>query len=271
MDPVNELSALKSSGAVGSLEAKKPEAPSPEQLRVLAAQFESMLMSQMLKQMQSAMFGDEDDDSMGFARGPLGDALYADLAGALSKAGGFGLADTLVNPLMRQTADIDSAVPADVSDLEPLSKSFSLEAGTTPAFNFASPAAFGPISSSFGWRQDPFTKASKFHEGTDIRMPIGQDVPVAQSGRVTFAGEQRGYGLTVMVEHGPGLSTRYAHLSEIEVAVGQNVALGQTIAKSGASGRATGPHLHFEVLEGGNPIDPAVGLSRLGTSVQKVE
>jgi murein DD-endopeptidase MepM/ murein hydrolase activator NlpD len=270
MDTIHDLASITSISEAKSLEPKKPDAPSPEQLKVLAAQFEAMLMSQMLKTMQSAMFGDDDDESMGFAKGPLGDALYADLAGALSRQGGFGLADSLVAPLLRQTVAVESGEPA--LSGEPMSlRPAALDALTPGPINLASPIDLGPISSAFGWRQDPLGKAMKFHEGTDIRMPIGQDIPVAQSGRVTFAGEQRGYGLTVMVEHEPGLATRYAHLSEIEVAVGDAVVLGQTIGKSGASGRVTGPHLHFEVLERGTAVDPAVGLARLGTSVQKFE
>jgi len=68
--------------------------------------------------------------------------------------------------------------------------------------------------------------------------------------------ELSGYGLTVVVDHGGGIATRYAHLSEVNVKVGDTVQAGQDIARSGASGRATGPHLHFEVLEAGQPVDP---------------
>ena len=272
MDPTQTLATLNGTGSPTSLEAKKPEAPSPEQMKVLAAQFEAMLMSQMLKSMQSAMFGDDEDDSMGCAKGPLGDALYSDLAGALSRQGGFGLADSLVSPLLRQSSPEDlQPMFGAAANIGPLTTAFSLEEDTAKPFSLASPVALGPISSAFGWRQDPLGKATKFHEGTDIAMPIGQEVPVAQAGRVAFAGEQRGYGLTVVVEHGQGLSTRYAHLSSIDVQVGDGVAMGQTIGKSGASGRATGPHLHFEVLAGGVPVDPAEGLVRLGTSVQRFE
>ncbi len=94
---------------------------------------------------------------------------------------------------------------------------FALPTGMTGTL---APAAFslGPTTSAFGWRQDPFNGAMKFHKGTDIAMPVGQEVPVARAGQVTFAGEQSGYGMTVVVGHGPGLSTRYAHLSEILVA-----------------------------------------------------
>lgn len=267
---LHDLTAIAGTTETGAIDAQKPRAPSPGQLKVLAAEFEAMLMSQMLKQMQSAMFGDDDDDSSGFATGPLGDALYTDLAGALSRAGGFGFADSMLASLMRQTMPVETEALGEIGGAKPL-VDLPLEDLTPAPFGLASPIALGPISSAFGWRQDPLGKTMKFHEGTDIRMPIGQDVPVAQAGRVTFAGEQGGYGLTVTVEHGAGVATRYAHLSSVDVAVGESVALGQTIGKSGASGRVTGPHLHFEVLEGGTPVDPALGLARLGTSVKKTE
>jgi murein DD-endopeptidase MepM/ murein hydrolase activator NlpD len=121
----------------------------------------------------------------------------------------------------------------------------------------------GALTSSFGWRQHPISGGMKFHQGVDIAMPSGRDVPAAQAGQVAFAGEQGAYGLTVVINHGDGVSTRYAHLSAIHVKAGERVGDGQTIAQSGATGRVTGAHLHFEVLENGEPIDPAAGVGRL--------
>jgi murein DD-endopeptidase MepM/ murein hydrolase activator NlpD len=96
----------------------------------------------------------------------------------------------------------------------------------------------------------------KFHKGIDVAVPVGTDVTSPRDGAVTFAGPMSGYGLTVVVDHGDGLATRYAHLSEINVNVGDGVREGQLLARSGATGRVTGPHLHFEVLSDGRPIDP---------------
>jgi murein DD-endopeptidase MepM/ murein hydrolase activator NlpD len=271
MDQTQLLTASTPSTAPATTSLEKaPSAPSPDQLRVLAAQFEAMLMGQMLKQMQSAMFGGDDEEGgSGFAAGPLGDAMYSELSLALSRAGGMGLTESMLTPLMRQSASTDPNSVQPLANLDAMMRSFSLpDADASEGLNLTSPIALGPISSSFGWRPDPFTSGMKFHQGTDIALPIGQEVPAAQSGTVTFAGEQAGYGLTVLVEHGARLATRYAHLSEALVAAGDRVELGQTIAKSGVSGRATGPHLHFEVLDDGRPVDPSVGLTRLGTSVQ---
>ena len=114
----------------------------------------------------------------------------------------------------------------------------------------------GRLSSAYGWRRDPINGSVKFHNGLDLAMPVGQDVPAARPGEVAFAGELSGYGLTVVVRHDDRTSTRYAHLSEILVEPGDAVKAGETIAKSGATGRTTGPHLHFEVLEDGRPVNP---------------
>jgi murein DD-endopeptidase MepM/ murein hydrolase activator NlpD len=91
---------------------------------------------------------------------------------------------------------------------------------------------------------------------------------VAAGGRVVFAGEQGGYGQSVVVEHAPGLQTRYAHLSAISVRPGDQVPAGSQVGRVGQSGRATGPHLHFEVLEQGRRVDPATGAARLAAALK---
>ena len=115
----------------------------------------------------------------------------------------------------------------------------------------------GRVSSSYGWRKDPIDGQTKFHKGVDLAMPVGHDVPAARKGEVAFAGEVNGYGLTVVVRHDDQTATRYAHLSQILVNPGDTVSAGQTIALSGSSGKSTGPHLHFEVIEAGQSVDPS--------------
>ncbi len=117
------------------------------------------------------------------------------------------------------------------------------------------------VTSAYGWRQDPFTGEAKFHNGIDFRAPEGSDVASAGPGRVTFAGSLAGYGTTVIVQHANGLSTRYAHLSEALVQAGDAVTDKQVIGRAGQTGRATAAHLHFEVLDGGVPVDPTRLLS----------
>ena len=96
----------------------------------------------------------------------------------------------------------------------------------------------------------------EYHEGQDIDAEYGDPVLAAGSGRVTIAGRQRGYGNVIYVDHGAGLSTRYGHLSQIHVAVGQTITRGQKIGLVGSTGRSTGPHLHYEVRVNNQPVDP---------------
>ena len=115
----------------------------------------------------------------------------------------------------------------------------------------------GHVTSAYGWRRDPINGTAAFHRGVDIRAAYGDDVSAAAAGRVVSAGEAGGYGTTVVLEHDNGTRTRYAHLSSALVREGEHVQAGQLIGRAGSSGRATGPHLHFEVLDrNGVPLDP---------------
>jgi len=116
---------------------------------------------------------------------------------------------------------------------------------------------YGKLESGVGGRRNPFTgRGHEYHEGQDIDAAWGTPVEAAASGKVTIAGWQRGYGNVVYVDHGSGLSTRYGHLSKINVSVGQNVGTGEVIGLVGSTGRSTGPHLHYEVRINNQPVDP---------------
>lgn len=119
----------------------------------------------------------------------------------------------------------------------------------------------GRISSSFGYRIHPLRFRRIFHEGIDIAVPTGSSVKAAASGKVIFAGNRSGYGKTIIINHGSGLQTLYAHNSKLHVKAGQWVEKGQLICSSGNTGSSTGPHLHFEVRENGRPKNPLDYLS----------
>ncbi len=119
-----------------------------------------------------------------------------------------------------------------------------------------SPVNVGYNSSSFGWRVDPFSGRSAFHEGLDFTAATGTPIHAAAGGRVTFAEQTPDYGKIIKINHGSGLETRYAHASELLVKAGDVVRKGQLIARVGNTGRSTGPHLHFEVRRDGAPMDP---------------
>lgn len=116
------------------------------------------------------------------------------------------------------------------------------------------------ISSGFGNRADPITRQTAFHAGLDFELPLQTPILAAGAGRVSFAGWDGPYGYTVVIRHQHGFSSRYAHASQLLVREGSVVAKGQVIARSGNSGRSTGPHLHFEVIRNSQTLDPAAYL-----------
>ncbi len=112
------------------------------------------------------------------------------------------------------------------------------------------------VSSSFGVRRDPFTGRPALHAGIDFRTPGGTPIHAAGAGRVESAGRSGGYGNLVTIDHGNGVTTRYAHLSSITVKRGQMVNAGDHLGRAGSTGRSTGPHLHYETRIDDEPVDP---------------
>ena len=115
----------------------------------------------------------------------------------------------------------------------------------------------GKLESGFGGRANPFGGGSyEFHSGQDIEATWGDPVVAGASGTVTFVGWQNGYGQLIVIDHGGGLTTRYGHLSHIDVLQGQAVARSEFIGRVGSTGRSTGPHLHYEVRFNDEPVNP---------------
>jgi murein DD-endopeptidase MepM/ murein hydrolase activator NlpD len=115
----------------------------------------------------------------------------------------------------------------------------------------------GQVSAGFGERMDPLSGEGAFHGGLDISVPYGTNVQSAADGIVFLAGPDSAYGNSVLIDHGYGITTRYGHLSKIEVVIGQEVKQGQVIGAVGMTGRTTGPHLHYEVHVHEAPVNPA--------------
>jgi len=132
----------------------------------------------------------------------------------------------------------------------------------------ANPAPGRSISSTFGVRKDPLLGTPALHSGMDFRAPMGSDARATAAGTIVKAGWNGGYGRMVEIDHGDGFSTRYAHLSRIDVKEGQKVTSGETIGEVGSSGRSTGPHLHYEVRRNGDAVDPLRFL-KLGKKVSQ--
>lgn len=120
------------------------------------------------------------------------------------------------------------------------------------------PVTYPSLSSSFGWRKNPVSGRNTMHEGLDFAAPWGTPINASSGGIVVHAGRLGAYGNMVEIDHGNGLSTRYAHVSKINVKVGDLVKQGQQIANVGSTGRSTGAHLHFEVRIADYPLDPSL-------------
>ena len=130
-----------------------------------------------------------------------------------------------------------------------------MEQRAQPAVSRARPSGFswpagGQLSSPYGWRW------GRMHTGIDIANELGAPVVAAAAGQVIWAGVKGGYGYTIIISHGNGYTTLYGHLNDFFVARGQQVRRGQRIGSVGNTGNSTGPHLHFEILVNGEPVDP---------------
>jgi murein DD-endopeptidase MepM/ murein hydrolase activator NlpD len=217
-----------------------------DRLRGAARQLETLV----LKQLVSATKAFSGGDGAGSA---IRADLFADaLADAMVKGGGIGLARQIEDSLTRRGS---ASAVRDPGVLDPAAP-----VGIEQAPFHRVAGGFGKITSSFGLRHDPFDGHLTRHEGVDLAGPEGAQIRAVAGGVVRRAGDRGGYGSTVEIDHGHGLTTLYAHASELLVHDGDPVAPGQPIARVGQTGRATGSHLHFEVRVAGKPVDPARAL-----------
>ncbi len=186
--------------------------------------------------------------------------LFADtLADAVAKSGGLGLGAPVERELRSlQTATSPSAAASNAPST-PGAPTAAPGITQTIRATLADPSA--RVSSPFGPRVDPINGALRQHQGIDIAATAGSPILAAGDGIVVAAGPRGGYGQAVEIQHGSGLTTLYGHASQLLVHPGEHVTQGQPIATVGQTGRATGPHLHFEVREGGHPLNPTRALS----------
>ncbi|WP_247220301.1 M23 family metallopeptidase [Shinella oryzae] len=166
--------------------------------------------------------------------------------GAQTAIGGpFVEPETFSNPFEESINDLDDALDR-------------LDAArrTARKLPFGNPSPGSNITSRFGNRTDPFLGRLALHAGIDFRASTGTQIHSSGAGTVTVAGRNGGYGNMVEIDHGDGLTTRYAHLSRVLVKVGDHVEASDPVGLSGTTGRSTGPHLHYEVRRNGKAIDP---------------
>ncbi|MCE9578764.1 MAG: peptidoglycan DD-metalloendopeptidase family protein [Deltaproteobacteria bacterium] len=200
----------------------------------------------------------------GFAGDTFKDMLDSALSDAMSKAGGVGIAKMLAKPLGIDPKELGgpqiAARPDPAGPDAALTRATfahpDLANGEPPTDRpFAMPV-HGRLSSGFGDRIDPITHTHIPHPGLDIAAREGTEVDAAAAGKVVRAGAAGTYGNLVVIRHPNGLETRYAHLSAVTVKEGDHVDTGDPVGLVGHTGRATGPHLHFEVRRDGVAMDP---------------
>ena len=177
--------------------------------------------------------------------------------------GGAGPVRDISAPELREGLDTLNRQFADsgeqLSVLESMLFNRQLDMNSVPS---REPIANSYITSSFGRRADPIVGGSQFHKGIDFEADVGDPVLAVADGVVSYSGVRSGYGNVIEIDHGNGYVTRYAHNSRLERRVGELIRAGQEIAKAGSTGRSTGAHVHFEVWERGQYVNPRKFLSQ---------
>ena len=192
----------------------------------------------------------------GFSFGAFEDALISDFEKYLDESFTY-------NKDVAQYRKLNIKISQNIDNLELIHNFLTQEKEVRRSLPYSWPISGGHITSRYGPRYSPFGYLSEFHLGVDLADQIGTPIHAAADGNIAFAGYRGGYGRTVKIDHRFGYKTLYAHMSVITVYPGQHVKKGQLIGRVGQSGRATGPHLHFEVKIGEEHIDPMPFLRRL--------
>ncbi|MEO1169525.1 MAG: M23 family metallopeptidase [Pseudomonadota bacterium] len=157
---------------------------------------------------------------------------------------------------IRTAITMAGGIDSEIADLEIALNRLAVMELSLRAIPSAQPTAYGSMTSPFGLRRDPFTGGRAMHNGIDFRGSHGQGILATGPGRINFAGWKGGYGRTIEIDHGAGVITRYAHLSAINVRVGEEVDRGDRIGRMGSTGRSTATHLHYEVRINGRAVNP---------------
>jgi murein DD-endopeptidase MepM/ murein hydrolase activator NlpD len=219
--------------------------------------FEALLMQILLRTMREAQLEE------GFCGEGAGASTYegiveTNLADLLASSSPLGIANQIEEQWAHR-ADAGREVQDTLRDLGRLraEQAYAAPDAAIPASRTDMPAPRAPgVSSEFGWRTDPLDGTRRFHGGVDLPAAPGTPVLAVAPGRVVSVGRRGGYGLQVVIEHGAGWATRYAHLSAASVSPGQWVGRRDALGQVGDSGRTTGPHLHFEARRFGRTVDP---------------
>lgn len=225
------------------------EAAAEQEAQLVALALEAERLAQRVQELES--LGEEIWRLLGY-EGPPGGVSTADLG----RGGPDDAFDgDVVSAALATVHTLARELPARFQELETLRETvlaYNHRMAHTPSIWPAS----GRVSSEYGMRRHPISGQLQLHQGIDIAAPTGTPVHATAAGRVVFAGSRGGYGLTVVIDHGYGLQTLYAHNSRLYVAEGDVVERGDVIAAVGSTGLSTGPHVHYEVHRNGEAVNP---------------
>jgi murein DD-endopeptidase MepM/ murein hydrolase activator NlpD len=246
----------------------------PNALKAVAREMEALFAHEMIKAMRQTVKLSSDSG--------LGGDMYMSMfdleLARLMAERGMGLQEMLLKDLERNVNRPNEKAPAAeprVTEKNPVIPSVPATVQPAPEnqekteeapieqdAGLQSLPVSGSVTSGFGLRKHPIHGVIRFHQGIDIAAAAGTHIYAAKSGRVVFSGEQPGYGNLVVVSHGDGLVTKYAHNSVNLVKAGDEVTTDTPIGRVGSTGRSTGPHLHFEVLRDGQSVNPVTLMAR---------
>jgi murein DD-endopeptidase MepM/ murein hydrolase activator NlpD len=244
--------------------------------RRAAVQFEALLLAQFTAAMNPTSTEEEDNVFSSTGADMYKQMFSEQMAKIMADNGGIGIAETIMRQLREKAAatnDKPAALERAMAGVKAIKQEKAASAAPSDGFKAEiiapskKPVALqlplaGRITSEFGTRTDPINGQHRNHHGIDIAAPRGTPIGAAAAGTVVFAGRRGGYGNTVIIEQANGKQTLYAHADQLLVKVGDQINAGQEIATVGSTGRSTGPHLHFEVRDNGQPINPLTTLAK---------
>jgi murein DD-endopeptidase MepM/ murein hydrolase activator NlpD len=224
-----------------------------------AEQFEGYMVEMMVREMRKTvpegMFSSSAVDM-------FAGVLDQEISKSIAASGGLGFARMLGQ--QSSSRSMSQGQPMPVRMIQPG------EGGRTAQRVDGPLPVDGVVTSGFGRRHDPFHGKGSFHKGLDIAAPSGTPIQPVRAGTVVSAGRNGGYGNVVVLDHGDGTTSMYAHCKELKVEAGDQVKLGQVIATVGTTGRSTGPHLHLEIHQHGQAVDPVEALGWSGENGQQL-
>ena len=262
--------SINSLNGADALALHQLSAPDTESIRMskdqleAATAFESYMIEMMVKEMRKTV---PDGMFSGGSSEVFSGMFDQEISKRIAETGGFGFRDVMGNAMGVQR---DAPTPG---SFLPISSAHSHHAAAAHGHGHDHDhdhdhghdghlPVDGVITSRFGRRTDPFHGKKRAHKGLDIAAPTGTPITPIRPGTVVSAGKRGGFGNVVIVDHGQGVTSLYAHCNELKVQKGDKVGRGDIIATVGSTGRSTGPHLHLEVHRDGSAVDPMAELEQ---------